>query len=90
MDFRKATDALLESVTLEDLAHALGRSTQAVRQARADKETSAHRTPPEGWEAAVAKLAASQIKHYKRLVEDLRVRHPKARPLYKPLKSLMK
>lgn len=74
MNFRKATDALLESVTLEDLAHALGKSTQAIRQARADKDTSAHRPPPQGWELAVTKLAESQIKHYKRLVEDLRGR----------------
>ncbi len=57
MKFKKATDALLQSVTLEDLADALDVSVQAVRQARAAEDTTAHRTPPPGWERAVALLS---------------------------------
>ena len=57
MNFKQATDALLESVTLEDLATALGKSVQAVRQARADEYSTAYRSPPPGWEAAVRNLA---------------------------------
>ena len=57
MNFKQATDALLESVTLEDLASEMGVSLQALRQARAAKGTLSHRTPPDGWEAAIARLA---------------------------------
>jgi hypothetical protein len=60
MKFRQATDSLLESVTLEDLAQALGASVQAVRQARASEGSSSHRSPPQGWEKAVSKLAREQ------------------------------
>lgn len=71
MNFRKATDELLSSVTLEDLANALGSSVQAVRQARAQESTSAFRRPPEGWEAASAKLARKQATRLNRLAEKL-------------------
>lgn len=60
MDFKKSTDSLLEAVTLEDLAVALGASVQAVRQARTAEGSASHRSPPSGWEAATAKLAREQ------------------------------
>lgn len=74
MDFRKATDELFAGVSHEDLAKILGVSIATVRQARLQPSAKAHRSPPEGWEDAVAKLAESQIKHYKRLAEGLRGR----------------
>lgn len=61
MNFRKATDELLEAVTLEDLAEALGASVQAVRQARAAEGTTAHRAPPPGWERATIRLANRRL-----------------------------
>ena len=69
MNFRKATDALMESVTLEDLASAMGVSIQSVRQARATEGSASFRSPPPGWPLAVAKLAERQIEHYKRLAQ---------------------
>jgi hypothetical protein len=72
MNFRQATDALLETVTLEDLAKAVGASVQAVRQARAAEGTIAFRSPPPGWERAVHDLAVRQARHYERLASKLK------------------
>ena len=74
MTFKQATDALLGSVTLQDLAVALKASVQAIRQARVAEGMKAHRSPPEGWELAVAKLArkrASQLNHLAMALEAL-------------------
>ena len=71
MNFRKATDALLESVTLQDLADAVGVSLQAIRQARAAEGSAAYRRPPDRWEPAVAKLARSAASRLSKLAERL-------------------
>jgi hypothetical protein len=71
MNFRKATDALLESVTLEDLAAAMGVSIQAVRQARVAEGSTAFRSPPKGWEVAAARLAARRASKFDRLAQGL-------------------
>lgn len=71
MNFRKATDALLESVTLEDLANALGVSVQSVRQARVAEESTAHRSPPIGWEKAAIRLSEEHMRRHRKLVERL-------------------
>jgi hypothetical protein len=70
MNFRKATDALLESVTLEDLANTLGVSIQAVRQARAADTSKAYRSPPEGWQKGVRRLAKAQAARLERLADN--------------------
>jgi len=72
MNFKKATDALLESITLEDLAKAMGVSVQAIRQARAASDSTAHRSPPADWERAVARLAQNRSKMLQTLVDALR------------------
>ena len=72
MNFKQATDALLETVTLEDLAKAMGVSIQTLRQARAAEGTKAHRSPPPDWERAVIKLAERQAKAFSRLAEQVR------------------
>src|SRR5665213_3457290 len=69
MNFRRATDVLLEAITLDDLAKAMGVSLQALRQTRANPETTAHRPPPTGWEAAIAALAKRRSADYKRLAQ---------------------
>jgi hypothetical protein len=71
MNFRKTTDKLLESITLEDLATTLGVSVQAVRQARASEGTASHRRPPSGWEAAAAWLAKCRARELEELGADL-------------------
>lgn len=71
MDFKKTTDALLESISHEELAEALGVSVASVRQARLAASAKAHRSPPEGWEAGVLRLAKKRVSHFQRLVERL-------------------
>src|SRR5690242_20298824 len=68
MDFKKATDALFDGVTHEELAGKLRSSVPSIRQARLAKESKAYRRPPEYWEAAVKALAESRVKHYQRLI----------------------
>lgn len=72
MNFKQATDELLEPVTLEDLARVLGVSTQAVRQARAAEGSTAHRSPPPGWAKAVKGLAQNRAGHYQRLAQRVK------------------
>jgi hypothetical protein len=72
MNFRKATDELLASITLEDLAKAIGGSVQALRQARAAEESSAFRKPPQEWEEAVVRLANARARKLLSLVKHLK------------------
>jgi hypothetical protein len=72
MDFRKATDALLVSISHQELAEALGVSVATVRQARLDEGAKSRRSPPKGWEGAAAKLAEQKAVHFRRLSEKLR------------------
>lgn len=71
MNFREATDGLFTGISHQELADALGVSVATVRQARLDPSAKAHRTPPEGWEKAVAKLADRQATRFARLAEAL-------------------
>jgi|HubBroStandDraft_5_1064220.scaffolds.fasta_scaffold14291_2 hypothetical protein len=66
-DFRKATDELFDSVSHEKLAEALGVSVATIRQARLDPKAKAHRSPPEGWEKAIFRMATDRAKHFSRL-----------------------
>jgi hypothetical protein len=72
MDFRSATDELLEHPTLQDLAAALRVSVQSIRQARTDVESTAYREPPPEWERGVLSLAEKAATHYQRLAKKLR------------------
>jgi hypothetical protein len=74
MDFKRATDDLTAQVSHEELAKALGVSIPSVRQARLSDDAKAHRSPPEGWEAAVARLAKQRAEHFRRLAERLQTR----------------
>jgi hypothetical protein len=57
VDYKEATDRLLEKITTADLADELGVSQNAVVRARLDPRTRDFRPPPSGWEAAVARVA---------------------------------
>lgn len=72
MDFKKTTDTLLDRVTHEELAGALGVSVPTIRQARLDPTAAAHRSPPEGWERAVLQIAEGRTKHYQQLADRIR------------------
>jgi hypothetical protein len=71
-DFRKATDDLLEVLSHEELAGALGCSVATVRQARRDEGTTSYRSPPKGWEVTVAKLAEQKAEKLRRLAAKLK------------------
>ena len=71
MDFKKATEELMAGMTRGEIAEALGVSEASVRQARLDDTANAHRTPPVGWEAKVAKLAKQKAERLQRLAERL-------------------
>jgi hypothetical protein len=78
MDFKKATDALFETVSHDDLALVLKSSVAAIRQARLDPTAKAHRSAPKDWEPAVLKLAEARARHFARLAENIRKRVGKA------------
>lgn len=76
MDFKKATDALFARVTHDDLAGAANASVALIRQARLSPDARAHRTPPEGWESAVLKLAKAQERHFRSLIRQMEAKKP--------------
>ena len=69
-DFQSATDALLAAPKLEELAVAIGCSIASVKQARMKAETG-RRSPPPGWEAAVARLARQKAAQLQKLADKL-------------------
>ena len=71
MDFEKATEELMTGMTRKQIADALGCSEATVRQARLEASAKAHRNPPGGWEAKVAKLAKQKAERLTRLAEQL-------------------
>lgn len=76
MDFKKATDELQAVPTHQEIAEALGVSVPTVRQARLDARAKARRTPPEGWETVVARLAEARGRRLLRLAAQLKGRNP--------------
>lgn len=71
MDFKKATEELMAGMTRGQIADALGVSEATVRQARLGEAARAHRNPPDGWEAKIAKLAKQRAERLARLAERL-------------------
>jgi hypothetical protein len=71
MDFRKATELLCEPVTHADIAKAVKRSEQTVRQARLPGGSAGHRSPPPDWEGGIAKLARARADKLLKLADQL-------------------
>ena len=71
MDFKAATDRMIAAITLADLSAEVGTSNATVRQARLDPKGSSYRSPPDGWEKAIAKLARSRAGELVKLAEEL-------------------
>lgn len=72
MDFKTATDILGSNVSHKELAEELEVSVPTIRQARLEPIANAYRSPPHGWEAAVARLAESRARELTRLAKRLR------------------
>jgi hypothetical protein len=75
VDFKAATDQLITRVTLPEIAAACGSSVNSIERARMDPESSSYRTPPAGWELAVAKLARERSGELQSLAEHLERQH---------------
>ncbi|HYH82824.1 MAG TPA: class I SAM-dependent methyltransferase [Longimicrobium sp.] len=71
MDYKEATDRLLERITTADLASELGTSQNAIARARLDPATRDFRPPPVGWQAAVARLAGERASQLLRLKTEM-------------------
>jgi hypothetical protein len=57
LNFKEATDLLIQKVTVADIAEACGSHVNSVERARLSPDTRHYREPPPGWIAAVARLA---------------------------------
>ncbi len=71
MIFKQASDRLTQFVTLSDIARRTGMSDSTIRRARLAPETSSYRSPPAGWEKAIAKLARERAGELVKLAEEL-------------------
>ena len=72
MDFKTASDrAIGTCITLADIAAAAGVSDNKVRRARLKPDSPERRSPPDGWESAIAKLARERAGELVKLAEEL-------------------
>jgi len=71
MNFMKASSRLIDRTTLADLAAELGVSATLLSQARFPVRSPSHRSPPDGWEAALVKLARQRALELADLAERL-------------------
>lgn len=60
MDFVEAMERLKRAVTDDEIAEAIGVSTNTIRRTRADPATRNYRPPPAGWGHVLARLAGER------------------------------
>ena len=72
MNFKNGTDRLFSRIDHRDLAKALGVSVASIRQARLRPDALAHRSPPPDWENALVRLAEERVRHFRKLIEEIR------------------
>jgi hypothetical protein len=78
MNYVQATSRLIQGTALRDLANEMRVSRGWLAHSRLASSNPQHRPPPEGWEAAVAKIARRRIEELRKLVNELE-RAPKKR-----------
>jgi methyltransferase (TIGR00027 family) len=71
VDYKEATDRVLEPITTADLARELGLSQDAIARTRLDPATPDFHPPPDGWQGAVARLAGERASRLQKLKTDL-------------------
>ena len=71
LNFKEATDLLIQKVTVADIAEACGSHVNSVERARLSPDTRHYREPPPGWIAAVARLARERGRRLLALAEAL-------------------
>jgi hypothetical protein len=72
MDFRTAVGILGRQITTAEIAEATGMSAYSIRQARLQEGAAGYRTPPKGWQNAVAQLAEQRLDELQALIDELR------------------
>ena len=72
MNFKTATDRLTNRVTADDIAKAFRIARNTVARARLDPSSSAYRSPPDGWQKTLARLAMERSAELKALAEELK------------------
>lgn len=71
VNFKDATDELIDRVTLPEIASACGASVNAVERARMDPTSHSYRSAPPGWELAVARLARERGGSLLKLADEI-------------------
>ncbi len=79
MDFVRATSTLIDNIRMEDLANEMKVSRGLLAQSRLHPTNPQHRLPPDGWEAAVVKVARRRAIELDRLAEKLATRAARAK-----------
>jgi hypothetical protein len=77
MNFKDATDGLLDRISHEELAEALGVSVASIRQARLPERARAFRAPPKSWEDTLIRMAERRVMHYRQLIDQIRREAPR-------------
>lgn len=72
MDFKTATDIL--GLPATEIAEAFGLQAQTIRQMRLAPDALNYRSPPDGWQKVLARLAKIRRKELKALVDALESR----------------
>jgi hypothetical protein len=72
MDFSEAMERLKGAVTDDEIAAAIGVSTNTIRRTRADPTTRNYRPPPRGWPTVLARLAEERANELMKLTEELK------------------
>ena len=72
MNFKTATDRLTDRVTADDIAKAFRIARNTVARARLDPSSSAYRSPPDGWQKTLARLALQRSAELKALADELK------------------
>jgi hypothetical protein len=72
VDFKKATDQLIERITLVDIAEACGSAVNSIERARLEPDSRHHREPPPDWVTAIERLARERGEKLLKLANQLR------------------
>ena len=71
VDFKTATDRLLRSITLADIATAAGVEPNTIRRARLDESSPNYRRPPANWREIIMRLARERGGEMSELADEL-------------------
>jgi hypothetical protein len=71
LNFKEATDRLIQRVTLVDIADACGSHPNSIERARLQPGSKNYREPPPHWQRAVMELARQRVRDLQALMNRL-------------------